>query len=225
MHCKLVFVNAAIVARDKLLLMNMDRSTNSVLWSQFKGGSREAFAEIYSSQIDALIGYGTKFCSDSELLKDTIQDLFVELWKSRQNLVQPKCLSFYLFKALRYKLTRALKLSRPHESLSASIFPDSDAGMSSTTNSIETEVIDKEMLDAQINSLRNAISTLTKRQQEAIQLRFYQGFTNEQIAELMEMNYQSVCNLLYSALNRIKKNLKSAPAFTAVFWAAFQLFV
>jgi RNA polymerase sigma factor (sigma-70 family) len=84
-------------------------------------------------------------------------------------------------------------------------------------------MIDKETLDSQINTLRKAVAALTKRQQEAIQLRFYQGFSNDQIAELMEMNYQSVSNLLYSALCRIKKNLK-APVFTTALVAALHLF-
>jgi RNA polymerase sigma-70 factor (ECF subfamily) len=88
---------------------------------------------------------------------------------------------------------------------------------------VESAIIDKEIADSQINILRKAIAVLSKRQQEAIQLRFYQGLSNDQIAELMEMNYQSVSNLLYTALCRIKKNLK-APVFTTALATVFHLF-
>jgi DNA-directed RNA polymerase specialized sigma24 family protein len=40
-------------------------------------------------------------------------------------------------------------------------------------------------------------------------LRFYHGFTHGQIAELMQLNYQSVSNLLYIAIERMRDILKT----------------
>jgi|ERR1022692_3278490 RNA polymerase sigma-70 factor (ECF subfamily) len=194
----------------------------TALWLQFKNGNRDAFAELYHSHIKSLIAYGSKLCQDEELLKDNIQDLFVELWNGRENLADAGCVTFYLFKALRYKLIRAEKMRQAHNTVSQNIFFSSNAH-SSFDAPVESVIIDKEMLDSQINMLGKAVAALTKRQQEAVQLRFYQGFTNEQIAELMGMNYQSVSNLMYTALCRIKKNLK-APVFTTALGAAFHLF-
>ena len=202
----------------------MDSANDTVLWSQFKSGNRDAFAEIYRRNIDALIGYGTKLCQDPELLKDTLQDLFVELWNSRKNLVQPQSVSFYLAKALRYKLFRALKMRPFLQAADPGNLIDPVSGNNRYADSIETEIIDKELIETQIRSLRKSIGALSRRQQEAIQLKFYQGFSNQQIAELMEMNYQSVSNLLHSALLRIKTNMKSVPVFSAAFLAAVQLF-
>src|ERR1700754_5107003 len=80
-----------------------------LLWLQFKNGDREAFAVLYEKFIIPLIAYGTKLCPDRELLKDQIQELFVELWNSRENLSIPGATRFYLLKALRYKLIRLEK--------------------------------------------------------------------------------------------------------------------
>lgn len=198
----------------------MDSAQDTVLWTQFKAGNRDAFAEIYRRYIDSLIAYGTKLCPDPELLKDTLQDLFVELWNSRKNLIHPESVSFYLSKALRYKIFRSLKLQPVRNPETT----DPVNMHSQFTHSVESEIMEKELIDTQIRVLRKAIGSLSRRQQEAIQLRFYQGFTNHQVAELMEMNYQSVSNLLHSALLRIKNNMKSAPVFSAAFLAAVQLF-
>jgi RNA polymerase sigma factor (sigma-70 family) len=200
---------------------NIDQN-NTKLWLQFKDGNKDAFGELYHAHIKSLIAYGSKLCPDQELLKDTIQDLFIELWNARENLADVGSVQFYLFKALRYKLIRAEKMRQARSAVSQNVF----FGAAAETNldaPVESVIMDKETLDSQINTLRKAVATLTKRQQEAIQLRFYQGFSNDQIAELMEMNYQSVSNLLYSALCRIKKNLK-APVFTTALVAALHLF-
>ena len=193
------------------------------LWLQLKNGNRDAFATIYESHIQALIAYGTKLCPDQDLLKDSIQDLFIEIWKSRANLCEPSCVRFYLLKALRYKLIHVEKerhsLVRHNENLiqSQDFYP-------LTEDSIQTTIIDKEINDSRANMLRKAISSLSKRQEEAIQLRFYQGLTNNQIAELMGMNYQSVSNLLHNALIRIKKKIK-APVLSSSLLGAFYLFL
>src|SRR5882672_10780272 len=82
-----------------------------LLWLQFKGGDREAFATLYQKHSIPLIAYGMKLCPDLDLLKDQIQELFVELWHSREGLSPTDSVKFYLLKALRYKLIRQGKNS------------------------------------------------------------------------------------------------------------------
>jgi RNA polymerase sigma-70 factor (ECF subfamily) len=202
--------------------MERDNQDYTALWLQFKNGNKDAFAELYHSHIKSLIAYGSKLCADEELLKDNIQDLFIELWNSRENLAEPGCVKFYLFKALRYKLIRADKIHHSRQAFTENL-PGAGGAYESIEAPVESAIIDKEISDSQINILRKSIAVLSKRQQEAIQLRFYQGLSNEQIAELMGVNYQSVSNLMYTALCRIKKNMK-APVFTTALATVFHLF-
>ena len=196
-----------------------------LLWLQFKNGDRDAFAALYQKFIIPLIAYGTRLCPDRELLKDQIQELFVELWNSRENLSVPGLIPsptargsaqgagtirFYLLKALRYKLIRLEKHRRIRVDGLNRQFIDT-----LIEASIETSIIEKEAHESWRTLLRDALSHLTLRQQEIIQLRFYQGFTHEQIAELMDVNYQSVSNLLHKALSRLKEKIKM-PVFVFV---------
>ena len=198
-----------------------------LLWLQFKNGDRDAFAALYQKFIIPLIAYGTRLCPDRELLKDQIQELFVELWNSRENLSVPGAspsrstvpgaattsgapkptgagtIRFYLLKALRYKLIRLEK--HRHTRIVVSQGQYTDTLMEA---SIETSIIEKEAYESWRTLLKDALSHLTLRQQEIIQLRFYQGFSHEQIAELMDVNYQSVSNLLHKALCRLKEKIK-----------------
>ncbi|HEV3324545.1 MAG TPA: sigma-70 family RNA polymerase sigma factor [Puia sp.] len=189
---------------------------DALLWLQFKEGSRDAFAALYQRHITPLIAYGLKLCPDSDLLKDQIQELFVELWNSRKNLSPIGSVRFYLFKALRYKLIR-LEKNRNLRDHAARIAMD----LNSMQDSVETSIIGDEVSASQVDSLRQAIKALTVRQQEAIQLRYYQGFSNEQIANLMDLNYQSVNNLLHRALSRLKEIFKSPVFHFLLLWLSY----
>ncbi len=184
-------------------------------WSQFKNGDREAFGYIYRQHILSLIAYGSRICPDREVLKDSIQELFVELWQSRANLSPTDSVKFYLFKALRYKLIRQEKQRHRHIHAMPSI-AELLYGGDPDVDSHETEMVRREEDDYHAELLQKAIKRLTIRQQEAIQLRYYQGFSNDQIAELMEMHYQSVSNLLYNALNRLKEVVSAPDLISAI---------
>jgi RNA polymerase sigma factor (sigma-70 family) len=181
-----------------------------LLWLQFKEGSREAFAAIYEQHAAALIAYGLRLCPDQDVLKDQIQELFVELWYSRNNVVATDNIKFYLFKALRYKLIRAEKarISRHSKARATAISTGHFL-----QDPVETAIIEREFQQSQTAMLRKAIGALSLRQQEAIQLRYFQGFTHEEIAALMDLNYQSVSNILYKAVTRLKEIVRSPVVF------------
>lgn len=72
---------------------------------------------------------------------------------------------------------------------------------------IETRIEKTENDSESHHKLRKAIYQLPKRQQEAIFLKFYEGLDNEQIAELMQVNRQSVANLIFKALSTLKTQI------------------
>src|SRR5690606_14004714 len=87
----------------------MSRNNNQskeevVLWKAFRGGDEVAFSEIARKYYRSLFGYGIKFSSDREFVKDCIQDLFMELWSKRESIGDTDFVKFYLFKSLRRKI-------------------------------------------------------------------------------------------------------------------------
>jgi len=169
-------------------------------WSRFKNGDLKALEHIYKVHVKSLINYGLKITPDLALIQDSIQDLFIELWKNRQNLTDTTHPKFYLFRALRNKLSRAL--SRQSFVGQGQMQLSSDGLL---TEYIELEMMAKEQ-EAQIRgTLQQLIGKLPERQREAIYLRFYHNISYEDIASLMNMNYQSVLNLVQRALKTLRK--------------------
>lgn len=166
------------------------------LWSAFKKGDQRAFEYIYQGHFVALVKYGFKITSDKNLIKDCIQDLFVELWEKRSNLTEVRSIRFYLLKSLRYKIVRNLELWNDGgvDPADCSIYEDD----------FESILVQNEDNSIQSRQLHLAISRLPKRQREAIQLRYFHSMSNEEVALIMGVNYQSACKFIYSALKSLR---------------------
>lgn len=177
---------------------NVDRT-----WQAFRKGNKEAFEKIYRDHVRDLVNYGYKVTMDRRLIEDSIQDLFVEIWQSRTRLSETTSVRFYLFRALRNKIIRNNRTNEERLLLA----PDYD-GHNAYEISHENYLIGLEVQSVQMANLRELIVNLPRRQQEAINLRYYHNFSNEEIAQIMGVNYQSACKFIYSALKTLKLNLQ-----------------
>lgn len=172
------------------------------VWRSFKNGDKAAFATLYRFYVGALLNYGNKISRDRALVEDSIQDLFYELWSNRSRISEPTSVKCYLFKALRYKINRNAKANDHSYSLDIGLFENL------ASPSHESKLIRFEVESLQMENLRAIIRQLPQRQQEAINLRYYHGFSNEEVAGIMGVNYQSAANFIFSALRKLKLNLK-----------------
>ncbi|GAB3249652.1 sigma-70 family RNA polymerase sigma factor [Larkinella harenae] len=173
---------------------------DSEVWDQVRRGDELAFEELIRRFYRPLYHYGLKFTRDVDLLKDGIQDLFVELWTYRRNITQTVYVRVYLFKSLRRKLYKDALRRGGVEPLEEDF---SDGFL--YAESFEDELIRTELSAYQRSRLESLLKTLTDRQQEAIHLKFFAALPNDKIAEVMGLSYQSVGNLLHRAVNKLRE--------------------
>ncbi|WP_420150760.1 RNA polymerase sigma factor [Spirosoma sp.] len=172
------------------------------LWHRSQAGDKDAFCRLAEAQYRSLFTYATNFTTDREFIKDSIQELFIRIWERRTTLTI-QVVSIYLFKALRNQLLQEFR--KPVRSL-FSLYSEEVVELSDW-QTIETEIEQHEADSESRYKVRQAIDMLPKRQQEVVFLKFYKGLENEQIAELMDINRQSVANLLFRALSSLKSQI------------------
>ncbi len=182
--------------RDNAFSKAEGRQDYQLLWNAFKKGDRLAFEVIYQSHIQPLISYGYKISGDRHVIQDCIQDLFIELWDSRENLAEVISVRHYLFKSLRYKIVRYLKQHHTEDLELVEYRVDDDH--------FERRLFEEETGIRQSQKLHAALDRLPKRQKEAIHLRYFEEMSNEEVADLMGVNYQSACKFIYTALKNLR---------------------
>ena len=175
---------------------------DSMLWQSLKRSERAAYEILLKKYYTIVLNYGVRFYRDKEFVKDCVQDLFIEIWNRREYLADVVSVKSYLLQSIRKNIIREssrLKWFREADKIS----DDHDFDVEFD---IETYLISREVENELLQKLRFELDKLTKRQREAIFLRFNQDLSYEEIAIIMDINYRSVVNLIHEAIKAIRKN-------------------
>lgn len=173
------------------------------LWASFKAGDSQVFALIYERYIGLLTNYGLRIEPDRDLVKDAVHDMFVDLWNHRTTLSSTDSIQYYLMKAFRRHLVRKLHADRRREGTDISQLNTNEL----FEFSHELTLMKAEVAQENMDRLRAALEKLSSRQKEVLFLRFYSGFTPEEIAQILDINAQSVYNLMHRGLTSLRENM------------------
>jgi RNA polymerase sigma-70 factor (ECF subfamily) len=183
---------------------NLTKEQEQTLWKDMISGNKKSFEDLYNQYFQALINYGFRITKNENLIEDAVQELFISIWNNRTNLSEVNEVKFYLFRSLKNRILRQLEKDIFDKSEDIDVYLD-------FLNSIseEQKKIDSEQFDANLDTLQRAIAHLPIRQQEVINLKYYHDFTLDEIAKLMNVNKQSVSNLLFRSYAILRKHLKN----------------
>ncbi|MGB1241388.1 MAG: RNA polymerase sigma factor [Chitinophagales bacterium] len=187
-------------------LLNHKDPNDEELWLQLRLGSQGAFTELFRRYYTKLYDYGTHLVSHREgLLKDTIQDLFAELWAKKEKLSDVQYVKTYLFKSFRRKLLRELKKQRRF----LFVFDHTHIQPDAFSFSIEDLTIATEMKEEIRLKVTEALEGLTVSQREIIYLKFKDNLDYEEIEDITQLKYQSIRNSVHRALKVLRNVLNT----------------
>ncbi len=172
----------------------------NLIWHKFISGDRVAFGLIFRTYYDDLYNYGLRFSKDREEVKDSLQELFLKLWKFRKNFSSVTDIKPYIFKMYRNLLLDNLKAGKKIYFKDAEGFKANISEFSAEDFIIKNQ-INKETRD----KLALALKQLSPKQREVIYLRFYHEIPFVTIADIMDINVQSVRNNMSRAMVTLRK--------------------
>ncbi|GAB3642622.1 RNA polymerase sigma factor [Spirosoma arcticum] len=177
--------------------------TDGVLWQQLQKGSELALGKLINRYFNPLLNYGHKFVRDEAFVKDCVQEVFIEIWNRRDRVSTPDSVRAYLLSSVRKRVLREGYRQQINRD-------DEPADLENNGNLIdfspEWTVIEQESLAETTHRIAEALAKLPKRQQEVIYLRYYQNLERDDIAAIMNVNPQSVSNLLQAAYTSMREN-------------------
>lgn len=168
------------------------------LWIDFVSGKNEAFKAIYEKYFPELFKYGCYFSNDEDLVKDCIQDLFVNLHYYRSKLNLTDKIRPYLIASLKQNIFKKLRSISEGKKKLISI-----ENLSFDYSFVEDTEENND--DEKITLLQNAMKNLTARQREAIYLKYVAGLSYEELSATMNLSYQASRNLISHAMERLRK--------------------
>lgn len=174
------------------------------LWDKLKAGDEKSFSLLFEKYYGDLINYGNSFSPFAEKVQDCVQDVFADIWLYRESLQKPNVVKAYLLSSVRKRIARLYERDHIFKKITTT-----DSIEFLFDFSVEYELIDDETTAERVLYLNKLLNDLPSRQKEALFLRYNEGLSVEQIAEILNVNYQSASNLLHRGLLTLRKEWKS----------------
>ncbi|UZR98327.1 RNA polymerase sigma factor [Chondrinema litorale] len=172
------------------------------LWDELRSGSRNSFIEFYDLMYPILYAHGLKYCFDKELMKEVLQEVFLEIWEKRNTLPEVNNVKGYLYAIVIRKINRSLS-SKKHKTL-----PLENASQQTiSVQSYEFALIESIKTNELKSRLQKALSVLTTKQKKIIIMKFFEDMSYEEISLKTGNNKRTVYNQIYEAIKILKKYL------------------
>lgn len=184
--------------------------TDLEMWDKIREGDPGTYRIVYDQYATKMYGYGMKFTRDCMLVENAIQTVFLNIFNSRSRISQTDNILAYLLSSLKRQLLsdmnkeiRQLQIC-PTEINLHEVSEKDDFHLEIDPESI---MINSESLEERVSELNNALNKLSGRQREVIYLKYNQELSGEEIAKIMDINHQSVRNMLNRAINLLRKEM------------------
>jgi len=168
------------------------------LWSNFKAGDEASFFLLYKKYASVMYRYGCKLSKDKDLVKDCLQQVFLNLCKGKGNLGNPASIVNYMLKAVRFEIIKQSGRNSNFESL-----PDDYQFLS--INSHESELINLQTSEINKKRVEVLLMQLPDRQKEVLFLKYYMNLNTKEISFVMGLEQESVYKLTYKAIDKLQQ--------------------
>lgn len=171
-------------------------SSDADLFLLIKESNEGAFQKLYEKYWKALYAFAYSFIKDEDIAKDIVQEVWIKLWNKRKEL-DVKNVKAYLHSMIRNKVYNQLRDNKTLEH--------------------QLEIIDKYLTVDNISDLTDftdtnqmleeAISKLPERNREIFILSRFDGLSNQDISEKLNISKRTVENHLTNSLKHIRKSV------------------
>ncbi|MFT4031250.1 MAG: sigma-70 family RNA polymerase sigma factor [Siphonobacter sp.] len=182
-------------------------------WDGLKQGNEDAFMNIYETHYQAMYSFGCRMYPSQELVKDTIHEVFCELWAKRVDLPSVENVKAYLITYLKRKILKELEKKNAYVEIEKAQFFLSE-------QSYEDLLIELQTDEHTRLKLKKFLQRLTPAQFEIIRLKYFELLSYEEIATRLELQPRTVYNQISEALKTLRTHFR---ILSSLFVFVFQL--
>jgi RNA polymerase sigma-70 factor (ECF subfamily) len=161
-------------------------------------GDEHAFLAIYDRYANLVHALTLRILGEPMLAEEATQDAFLKLWsRARQYLAERGSLLVWLLTIARRTALDRLRLEGRRPTLSNSEDPDTKWQSIADEDSLSSE--------ARWRSMYFAVQSLPKEQRQVIELAYYQGMSQSEIAEVLGWPLGTVKSRLRAAMESLRQ--------------------
>ena len=176
------------------------KQNNKQLYKNLQENDPLSWRQIINSHSDRLYAYALSLCSNHDVASDIVQQVFINLFESKDRL-DPQ----YSLKSFLYRSTYNLFVDNYRKKKSMSILHEQYYHM------LEQFVsnTDEEDFSKKVNVLNDLIETLPLKTKEVFTLSKHNGLTNTEISQILDISVKTVEGHITRAFKLLRKMASS----------------
>ena len=155
------------------------------------------FIEIYGNHYQKCYNLAHRMLNDSDDAEDIVQESFLSFWKTSRYDESKGSLSNFLLKIVQHKVMDLYDYRRVRRSIKEK--------MHSSSYEVSDSVCDRITLDGMLLKL-------TQKQRSAVYFQGYYGFTNLEVASLLNVTSEVVANRNSTGIKTMRKMLNESSS-------------
>lgn len=159
---------------------------------------QQRYESLVATLYQDVYRYAFWICKSQPLAEDLVQETFLRAWRSLESLQNDKAAKAWLFTILRRENARLYERYRP-ELVDIEGQSIAEKGENEPDNKMDREL------------LHNAINRLDSDYREPLLLQVIGGFSGKEIADILDLNNNTVMTRLFRARNKLKQEFNLDP--------------
>jgi RNA polymerase sigma-70 factor (ECF subfamily) len=166
---------------------------------RLKNADQSALFELMQTHYNELYRYALKYTADKELAKDIVSQFFIHFWEKRTLLAKAENIQAYVMVSFRNYIIHYLQKIQRQLDLPIQDFPGFEY-------SYEEYLIACQQQTHLRQLLQEAIESLSPRQRQLLQLRYYDCLSYEQISSRTNLTQRTVYNKIHEAIKALRSH-------------------
>jgi RNA polymerase sigma-70 factor, ECF subfamily len=167
---------------------------------RIRAGDLASFEVLFHAMHGPLVAFATRYVGDGGRADELVQDLFFDLWRSRDTWQVRGSVKSYLFGAVRNRALNVRRRDTVESDWAADEAHDSVRALHAAPMAIDDAYESAE----QVDRVRAAIAQLPERCALTMQLRWHEGLSYIEIAEVLGISVKGVENQLARGLKALR---------------------
>jgi RNA polymerase sigma-70 factor (ECF subfamily) len=187
-------------------MQDFENETDESLLVHVQHGNQQAFATLVNRHVKKFHAAAYRMCGDVQESEDIVQEAFLKLWNKPQMWDSSRGAKFSTWF---YRIVTNLSIDRMRRKKSVAV--GEVINVFADTRDSQEEGLYKQQKQA---ALEGAIQSLPERQKAALNLCFYEGLSNREAAEILNVSVKALESLLVRARTALKDELTKRGVIT-----------
>jgi RNA polymerase sigma-70 factor, ECF subfamily len=179
-----------------------------LFWKQIKNGDEQALEKVYKTAFRSLLYYATEITGQHNLGEEVVQDVFLKIWQTREELYIKGSFKAYLFQSVHNHSLNVLRQQKTRKESVNFVTNEKTWQFISDNYKIDDNLIDKIFSDETEAIIEQIIKDLPEQCRKVFSMSRLESLNNGEIATRLGLSENTVKTHIYRALQKIAAALK-----------------